>query len=105
MSDLTIKTLPGIGGFSLGRPRLLPLLTFVAVIMAVALFFVWSRLEVVNLQYNISSHESRLREMSQESRRLRLEAASLRNPLRIEQMARKGLGLRLPDPEQVIIVD
>ncbi|BCR03955.1 cell division protein FtsL [Desulfuromonas versatilis] len=105
MSNVSIKSLPKINGFSLSRPRILPLLVSVTAIMAVSLFFVWSRIEAVNLEYAISSHESRLRELNQESRQLRLEVASLRNPLRIEQVARKELGLRMPTPNQVIIVE
>ncbi len=105
MSDITLKSLPKINGFSLRRPRVVSLLIFAPVIMVAALFFVWSRIEAVNLEYSISSHESRLRQLAQESQRLRLEVASLRNPLRIERMAKNELGLRLPTPEQVIIVD
>ena len=76
-----------------------------ALMVAVALFFVWSRLQVVNLEYGISSLEGRLRNLQQESRQLQLEVASLRNPVRIEQVARTRLGLRLPAPEQVVTVD
>lgn len=102
MSDAVIKPLPKINGFTLHRPRLLPLLFFVVILMLVALVFVWSRLEVVNLEYAISSSQGRLLTLQQETRRLQLEAASLRNPARIEQAARSRLGLRAPIPEQVI---
>lgn len=104
MSDVVASSIPKINGFALQRPRLFPLIAFVVVLMVVALFFVWSRLEVVNLEYDISTYEIRLRALQQESRQLKLEAASLRNPARIEQMARTKLGLRLPAPEQVIAV-
>jgi cell division protein FtsL len=104
MSDAVVRTIPKINGFALRRPRLFPLIAFVIVLMLVSLFFVWSRLEVVNLEYDISTYEVRLRSLQQESRQLKLEAASLRNPARIERMARAKLGLRLPTPEQVITV-
>jgi cell division protein FtsL len=105
MSDTILRPIPKINGFSLQRPRIFPVLVFMAVIMAVALFFVWSRLQVVNLEYGISSLEGRLRNLQQESRGLQVEVATLRSPVRIEQMARRELGLRLPAPEQVITVD
>ena len=104
MSDAVARSIPKINGFALRRPRLFPLIAFVVVLMLVSLFFVWSRLEVVNLEYDISTNEVRLRSLQQESRQLKLEAASLRNPARIERMARVKLGLRLPTPEQVITV-
>lgn len=105
MADSILRPIPKINGFSLHRPRLFPILVFMALMVAVALFFVWSRLQVVNLEYGISNLEGRLRSLQQESRQLQLEAASLRNPVRIEQVARARLGLRLPAPEQVVTVD
>jgi len=105
MSDVIARAIPKVNGFTLQRPRLLPLLAFVALLLVISIFFVWSRLQVVNLEYGISSLEGQLRSMEQESRRLRLEAASLRNPGRIELMARNELGLRLPTPDQVVTVD
>lgn len=104
MSDTIVRPIPKINGFALRRPRLFPLIAFVVVLMIVALFFVWSRLEMVNLEYDISTYEVRLRALQQESRQLKLEAASLRNPARIERMARTRLGLRQPTPEQVMSV-
>lgn len=105
MSDTILRTIPKINGFALQRPRLLPLLLFIAVIMGISLFFVWSRLQVTNLEYDLSRLETRVRDMQQEGRKLSLEAASLRHPGRIEQVARAQMGLRLPVPEQVIAAD
>jgi cell division protein FtsL len=98
------RPLPRVGAIALERPRLLPLLAFIALVMGLSLFFVWSRLQVVNLEYDISSLEGRLREMQQQTQRLKLEAASLRNPERIEALALNELGLRQPGSQQVITV-
>ena len=76
-----------------------------ALMLAVSLFFVWSRVQVTSLDYEISQLESSLRGLRQETSNLRLEAASLRSPERIERVARKELNLRLPSAEQVITVD
>lgn len=105
MADVVVRNIPGISSIPLQQPKLLPLLAFVAVLMGISLFFVWSRLQVVNLEYDISSLEGRLRSMQQESRQLTLEAASLRHPGRVEQVARTELGLRQPTLAQVVIVD
>ena len=105
MSDTTVKALPKINGFSLRRPNLVPVLGFIGILLAVSLFFVWSRVQVTGLEYEISQLESSLRELNQETSNLRLEAASLKNPERIERVARKELNLRLPSSEQVITVD
>ena len=105
MSDATIRTLPKINGFTLHRPNIVPVLGFIALLLAVSLFFVWSRVQVTGLEYEISQLESSLRGVSQETLNLRLEAASLRSPERIERVARNELNLRLPSAEQIITVE
>jgi cell division protein FtsL len=82
-----------------------PLFMFLGLLLAVSLFIVWSRLQVVNLDYDLASLGGQMRELQQESQQLRLEAASLSRPARIEQLARKELGLRFPAPQQIITVD
>ena len=105
MSDATVRSLPKINGFVLVRPRLLPLFACLAILLVVSLFFVWSRITVVNLEYDISRLGNHMHEMEQENQKLRLEAAHLRSPERIERVARTELGLRMPTLEQVVIID
>lgn len=105
MSDTTVRALPKINGFVLRRPNLVPVLGFIALLLMVSLFFVWSRVQVTSLEYEISQLESHLRGLRQETSNLRLEAASLSSPERIERVARKELHLRLPTADQVITVD
>ena len=105
MPDATVRALPKINGFVLRRPNLVPVLGFIALLLAVSLFFVWSRVQATRLDYEISHLESNLRTVRQETSTLRLEAASLSNPERIERVARKKLNLRLPSADQVITVE
>ena len=105
MADTTLKALPKINGFALRRPNLVPVLGFIALLLSVSLFFVWSRVQVTGLEYEMSQLESTLRDLRQETSSLRLEAASLRSPERIERVARQELRLRLPSADQVITVD
>jgi cell division protein FtsL len=105
MPDATVRALPKINGFALRRPNLVPVLGFIALLLAVSLFFVWSRVQATRLDYEISHLEGRLRTVRQETSTLRLEAASLSNPERIERVARKKLNLRLPSADQVITVE
>jgi len=105
MASVTTRAMPKINGFALRKPRLLPVLGFIGLFSLTALFFVWSRVQVTGLEYDISRIETTLRASRQEVAQLTLEAASLRNPERIERVARNELGLRLPVPEQVVTVD
>jgi len=105
LSEATVRSLPKVNGFQLTRPALLPLFLYLALILAASLFFVWSRITVVNLEYDISRLGIELREVEQEQKRLRLESAHLRSPVRIERLAATELGLRMPSLEQIILVD
>lgn len=105
MSELAAKVLPKINGFTPTRLRLLPHLFFIALLLLVALFFVWSRLQLTQFEYEISSQETRLRSLQQENKALTLEIATLGSPARIERIARTELGLRPPTPAQVVIVN
>jgi cell division protein FtsL len=105
MPDAIARALPKINGFSLRRPNLIPVLGFIALLLMVSLFFVWSRVQVTSLEYEMSQLEGKLRDLRQDATNLTLEAASLSNPERIERVARKELSLRLPSSEQVITVD
>ena len=105
MPDAIARALPKINGFTLRRPNLLPVLAFIFLLLMVSLFFVWSRVQVTSLEYEMSKLQSKLRGLRQEASNLSLEAASLRDPERIERVARKELNLRLPSSEQVITVD
>jgi cell division protein FtsL len=104
MFQTTSITLPRLATQIPRRPPLLPTLGFIAMLLLLSLFVVWSRLQVLQLEYGISSVESKIRSGQQEASRLRLEAASLRHPGRIEQVAMSELGLRLPNPSQMISV-
>jgi cell division protein FtsL len=59
-------------------------------------------LEVTRTGYRIDKLERELDDQTREERRLRLEAAYLASPTRIEQRAVAELGLRPPALEQVI---
>lgn len=104
MADTLLRPIPKFSGFSLQRPSLLPMLLFVAAVLAISLFIVWSRLQVVSFEYDIASLESSLRNLQHQSQQFKLEAASLSRPDRVERLARTQLGLHFPSPQQVITV-
>lgn len=88
----------------INRAMLPPLLAGIVVLVALSIFFVWSRQRVLNLEYDIASLESGIRNARQETTRLKLEVAMLRQPTRIEQLAREEFDLVMPDPRKIIVV-
>lgn len=70
----------------------------------VSVFHVWSRFKLVDLNLQISESSKLLKDAEQDQKRLKLEAASLKTPARIEAIAKSELGMALPTEQQVILV-
>ncbi len=105
MSEAVQRTVVKINGFVLHRPRLTPVFIAIALVATLSLVFVWSRLQAINLEYDISRIEGLIRSDNEEIKRLTLEVAHLGSHQRIEGLARQELGLRLPAPGQIRRVD
>lgn len=101
VSPIPIK----ISGFSLHRPRMLPVLLALVLVSLLSLLFVWSRIHAINLEYSISSLERDIRLQQRQLKELKLEAAYLGRDERIESLARQHLGMREPAPGQIIRVE
>ena len=69
-----------------------------------SLFFVWSRIQVIQLGYELSSALKEGRSLAETNKRLRLEIATLKSYARIEKVAVEQLGMSKPKPEQVIVI-
>lgn len=84
-----------------------PLFAAIKVIIVVLLFtvfYLWSRLEVVSLGYEIAQANKERGGLTDDNKRLKLEILSLKSPQRVEAIAVDRLGLVYPRGEQVIIV-
>jgi cell division protein FtsL len=66
------------------------------------LAYTWIHLEVLSTGYRIVELERRERELAQEERRWRLEAAYLASPQEVERRAVSELSLGEPTLEQVV---
>ena len=76
-----------------------------ATLVACSLVVVWSRVEVVQLGYQISQANKIYQERIKENQRLLVEVTSLRSPSRIEAVATGELGFVHPKQDQVIVVE
>jgi cell division protein FtsL len=66
--------------------------------------YAWQHFRAIEYGYKIEALRSQREDLAGMNQALRLEEASLRDPERIDAMARK-LGLQAPDPGQVIPMD
>ena len=69
-----------------------------------SLFYVWSRIQVIRLGYEISSALKEEKALADANKRLRLEIATLKSYARIEKVAVEELRMAKPKPEQVIVI-
>lgn len=89
------------------RPRKSNLLVIIVPLLFLilsALFFVWSRIQVIQLGYEISQALKQGRALTEGNKQLRLEIATLKSYPRIEKIAVEELGLSKPRPDQVIVI-
>jgi len=69
-----------------------------------SLFYVWSRIQVIQLGYEISIALKEERALTETNKKLRLEIATLKSYARIEKLAVEELRMAKPKPEQVIVI-
>jgi cell division protein FtsL len=69
-----------------------------------SLFYVWSRIQVIRLGYEISSALKQEKMLAETNKRLRLEIATLKSYARVEKFAVEELKMAKPKPEQVVVI-
>lgn len=77
---------------------------FFACFMAVALFYVWSHVQVVKATYDLGALQKQLDAQIERNDKLHLEIRTLRAPNRLAGVAASQLGLAAPREGQVILV-
>ena len=70
----------------------------------VLLFYVWGKVDVVRLGYELDALSQKKIVLTQEHDRLQARRSQLTAPERIASEARDKLGMRLPGEKQVILV-
>ena len=78
--------------------------TALAVLFLLVFTYAWQHFRAIRYGYQIESAKRELNNLTEMNRALRLEDASLRDPERIDVMARR-MGLVPPEPGQVIRMD
>jgi len=73
----------------------------VAALFLVMMFYAWQHFSSIEYGYRIEAQRSERERLVEVNRTLKLEAASLRDPGRIDTLARQ-MGLESPQPGQVI---
>lgn len=83
-------------------PDLKPILLTSGILLVGLLFYVWQHIQVVRLGYQIERLRTEQVALVQDSKSLRVELSRLRSLTRVEELARRKLGMVNPVPGQVI---
>ncbi len=76
----------------------------IIMLLGVALVHVWLRLQVVHMGYVLATASKLKSRLEQENRELIVELATLTTRDRLNEMARRRLGLAAPEKGQVIVL-
>ncbi|HMK35554.1 MAG TPA: septum formation initiator family protein [Desulfomonilaceae bacterium] len=91
------------GWFGLGKTSPVMVVVLSAAILFVGMFYVWTRMQLVQIGYEISGLENKNNELKNRKRELLLEIASLQSPRELETKAAK-YGLVFPAMGKVVHV-
>jgi cell division protein FtsL len=76
----------------------------VAAVFVLLMFYTWQHFRSIEYGYHIEAQKSERDRLAEVNRALKLEEASLRDPGRIDPLARE-MGLASPQPGQVVRLD
>lgn len=89
---------------ALGKTSGLLVFCIIIALIAVSLFYVWSRILVINLGYDLSEAMDKRWKIVGDNKKLHVEIALLKSPARIERIAQEELGMEKPLPGQIILM-
>jgi cell division protein FtsL len=72
-----------------------------ALLAAAVLLYAWQHFQAIQMSYRLEELKSAHAQAVELNQQLRLEAAQLRSPMRIDAIARNQLGLTAPVPGQI----
>lgn len=87
------------------RFDLLQTLLLGGAVLVVILFYVWQHVQVVRLGYQVESLAGERAGLIRQQKELRVEVARLKSLRRVEEIARRQLGLGSPKSGQVIVIE
>ena len=73
-------------------------------LMVGAMIFVWSNVRLIKLAYESQPLKQERRELLREKRLLEVERESLRSLDRIQWLAKKKIGLKEPEGDQIVTI-
>jgi cell division protein FtsL len=92
------------GRANIGRAGTVGALLMVVLLLFLGLFYVWTRMKLVQIGYEVADLEKKNTALNNRKRELSLEIASIQSPGELEKQARKKVGLVFPSIRRVVHV-
>ncbi len=73
-------------------------------VISVLLLYVWQRVDLVRVGYDIQQLKARQTVLQRENHELRVKVSALTSPERIARLASTQLNMRQPQPGEVVLV-
>ncbi|MFC2074689.1 hypothetical protein ACFLRA_00250 [Bdellovibrionota bacterium] len=111
MAEATLLDSQNASRARVSRHWLSSFLLMLRVVLIIACFtgilmgYVWSRLTYLNKQTELISLTKETRLLEQEIYKLRLKLATLKQPARLDQLAKERWQLQIPTAEQIIMLE
>lgn len=74
------------------------------IVVAELFGYTWCRVRCVELGYDIAEEKKNFQRQTALQKDLKIELARLKSPDRIARIAKTQLGLAIPEPKQVIVI-
>lgn len=94
----------GIFVLEQGRRASLRRIIIACLVICGLILYVGEKVRIVQLGYRIEALEKEKQELERTNRSLRIEAASLASPSRIEEIAIKRFGMTRPAKQDIVVV-
>ncbi len=100
-------SLSHLSSIRLKKTRLVKRLGISSMVFLVAAFcmvYVWQRVQVIKVGYEIEALKKEKAELARENNDLQIEKSTLTSPERIESIADTDIGMRVPVSGQIVMV-
>jgi len=71
-------------------------------IVSLSLFYIWSRVQIVQMGYEINEHKKEQQKLLEQNKMIKMELSLMKSPSRIEKYAQENLKMQMPDQRQII---
>lgn len=89
----------------LRRRHVRQIIVLLSIVMIMALLFVWTRIQVIQVGYEVSRQRKEVSDLIEQKHILEAEVAELKSPARLEQIAREQFGMRSPQGDEIVFLE